>query len=179
MATRGTRSACLGILFFFTPVTGSTGAFAQPVEDAIGKAEKIVRVIVEPPFDFRFGIMKPGVLQHIDRTYTYDVVPEELLNGVLFQGIHRPPTGTAVTIELLVPATIYFFFHYKVDGGYAEIFQKMENWERCDTAPQYDIHNGDHGLNMIMYRREAVAGTYAIPPTEEYRACFSFVICKE
>jgi len=173
----GIRCAFQNILIIVIAMAVPAVSLAQPEEDATLKAEKMVRVTVEPPFDFRFGIMQPGVLQHIDRNYTYDVVPEELLNGLLFQGIHRPPAGTAVTMELLVPATIYFFFHYKVHGGYAGIFERMEGWERCDTAPQYDIHNGDHGLRMIMYRREAPAGTYAIPPTEEYRACFSFVIC--
>jgi hypothetical protein len=119
--------------------------------------------------------MRPGVLQHLDRTYTYDEVPPELVNGWLFQGIHRPPAGTAVEIELMAPATIYFFFHPREDGGYTAIFSTLENWERCAAFPRYDIHNGDHGLKMVMYKLEARAGAYSIPPTTKDRACFSMV----
>jgi hypothetical protein len=178
MTRKNISSAFMSTLFLFTAASFTNRSLAQPGEDVMKEAEKIVKVAVKPPFDFRFGIMEPGVLQHVDRSYTYDVVPEELLNGLLFQGIHRPPAGTVVSIELLAPATIYFFFHYKVDGGYSEIFEKMKDWERCVTAPQYDIHNGDHGLRMIMYRLEAAKGTYIIPPTVKDRACFSFVILK-
>jgi hypothetical protein len=119
--------------------------------------------------------METGVLQHLDRSYTYDVVPPELVNGWLFQGIHRPPAGTDIEIELMAPATIYFFFHPREDGGYTAIFSKLENWERCAAFPQYDIHNGDHGLKMVMYKLEARGGTYSIPPTTKDRACFSMV----
>ncbi|MCP4457311.1 MAG: hypothetical protein GY816_04690 [Cytophagales bacterium] len=96
-------------------------------------------------------------------------------NGLLFQGIHRPPKGTALTIELLKPATVYFFFHHKVNGGYSEIFSNLKNWEKCPSAPQYDIYNGDHGLEMIMYKMVAEKGIHKIPPTTKNRACFSIV----
>jgi len=119
--------------------------------------------------------MAEGVLQHLDREYTYDYIPDELKNGVLFQGIHRPPTGTTLNIELHQAATIFFFFHHTVDGGYSEIFRHLEGWELCDDAPKYDIHNGDHGLNMIMYKMRAGKGTYQIPATKEDRACFNMV----
>jgi|GEM_PF-6562162 len=138
-------------------------------------AEKLVRIKVTPAFKFNFVIMKQGVLQHLDRQYTYDVVPAELLTGLLFQGVHRPPKGTGIEIELLAPAKIFFFFHYQVDGGYSEIFAKLKNWKRCAVAPQYDIRNGDHGLKMVMFQLEADAGTYVIPPTTTDRACFNIV----
>jgi hypothetical protein len=69
-----------------------------------------VNVIVTPDFNFRFDSMKPGVIQHVDREYTFDYIPAELENGLLFQGIHRPVKGTSITIEIFRPATIYFFF---------------------------------------------------------------------
>ena len=138
-------------------------------------AEKGVKVYVTPPYKFNFDTMTPGVIQHIDRRYTYDVIPPELINGLLFQGIHRPSKGTAIKFELLLPTTVYFFFHNEVDGGYSEIFTSFNNWERSDVFPQYDIHNGDHGLKMVMYKLEAEPGTYHIPPTTKDRACFSIV----
>jgi hypothetical protein len=138
-------------------------------------SEKLVRVKATPSFPFSFEYMKPGVIQHLDRKYTYDVVPEELLAGLLFQGIHRPPAGTSVEFELVSPATVYFFFHDKVDGGYTSIFETLPNWQRSDVFPQYDIHNGDHGLKMVMYKLEADAGSYSIPATTKDRACFSIV----
>lgn len=147
----------------------------RPSEDALRIAEKLVLVKVTPSFNFSFDFMKPGVLQHLDRQYTYDVVPEELMNGLLFQGIHRPPKGTSIEFELLSPATVYFFFHHEVDGGYSSIFETLPNWQHSDVFPQYDIHNGDHGLKMVMYQLEADAGSYSIPPTAEDRACFNIV----
>jgi len=138
-------------------------------------SEEYVRVDVTPLFNFSFDIMKPGVLQHLDRKYTYDVIPHELLNGLLFQGIHRPPKGTSIKFELLSPAIVYFFFHEQVDGGYVSIFKTLPNWVRCTRFPQYDINNGGHGLRMVMYKLDADAGVYSIPPTIEDRACFNIV----
>jgi hypothetical protein len=142
-------------------------------------AERLVRVEVTPSFNFSFEFMKLGVLQHLDRQYTYDVIPQELLGGLLFQGIHRPPGGTSIEFELLSPATVYFFFHDKVDGGYSSIFEALPRWRRCDVFPQYDIHNGDHGLKMVMYQLEAGPGLYSIPPASEDRACFNIVFQKQ
>lgn len=139
------------------------------------EAGKLVKVRVTPPFHYSFDRMKPGVLQHIDRRYTYDVVPDELLGGFLFQGIHRPPKGTAVEFELLSPAKVYCFFHEGGDGGYGAIFPRLEGWQCCDKHPQYDVHNGDHGLRMVMYRLDAGPGTYKIPATTADRACFNIV----
>jgi hypothetical protein len=143
--------------------------------EMIRAAEKLVHVKVTPPFDFSFDLMKPGVLQHIDREYTYDIVPPELMNGFLFQGIHRPPKGTVIEFELKSRARVYFFFSCERDGGYTTIFARLKNWKRCAVFPQYDIHNGDHGLKMVMYQLDADAGTYSIPPTIEDKACFSMV----
>ncbi|MBN2712327.1 MAG: hypothetical protein JXR97_07805 [Planctomycetes bacterium] len=141
--------------------------------------DSVVSVKVEPNFDFAFAPMRVGVLQHLDRDYTYDVIPDELLGGILFQGIHRPPAGTKVSITLHSPATVYFFFHHTVEGGYSEIFAGLNGWEHCGTAPQYDIHNGEHGLRMVMYKLSTQAGTYTIPPTIKDKACFNFVVHPE
>ncbi len=148
-------------------------------KEALAIAERVVSMHVSPPFVYSFEFMEVGVLQHLDRDYTYDVVPQDLLDGILFQGVHRPPKGTAIRMELFFPVTIYFFFHYKVDGGYSEIFPTLTNWKKCDDAPQYDIHNGDHGLKMVMYKMDAEAGVYTIPPTTKDRACFSIVFQKK
>ena len=134
-----------------------------------------VKVIVTPAFSFRFDTMKPGVIQHVDREYTYDYIPKELENGLLFQGIHRPVKGTSIKIELLQPAIIYFFFQNSWDGGYAEIFPKRQEWIKCADSPQYDIHNGDHGLQMTMYKLKADKGNYQIPSTTAENACFNIV----
>ncbi|QHI70184.1 hypothetical protein [Tichowtungia aerotolerans] len=146
-----------------------------PRRDMTQEAEQFVKVTVTPSFDFKYSLMKRGVLQHLDRKYTYDVIPEELRGGFLFQGIHRPPIGTRIQFELKCPATVYFFFHYCTNGGFSEIFPELKEWERCLQAPQYDIYNGDHGLNMIMYKLNAEAGAYTIPPTQTENACFNIV----
>ncbi len=145
-------------------------------EDIMQVAEKLVKMEVTPSFNFKFNIMKPGVIQHLDRHYTYDVVPEELVGGLLFQGIHRPPKDTIVKFTLLSPATVYFFFHHSADGGYTEIFKDLKDWKRCAVFPQYDIKSeSKHGMNMLMYQLEADAGTYVIPPTTKDKACFNIV----
>ena len=136
------------------------------------------KVIITPNPTFNFGCdtMRVGVLQHLDRNYPYDVVPTELLNGLLFQGIHRPVKGTSLKIEVLQPVTIYFFFHSEADGGFGQAFAELQNWTKCDTAPAYDIHNGDHGLHMTMYKTQAEVGMIEIPATTVDRACFNFVV---
>ena len=137
--------------------------------------ETLVKVEVTPSYNYCFDIMKIGIRQHIDRNYTYDVIPKELLGGIFFQGIHRVPTDTSIAIKVLVPMKLYFFFHNTVNGGYSKIFSNLKDWNLCDTAPQYDINNGDHGLKMIMYSRIVKAGTYYIPATIKDRACFNIV----
>lgn len=146
-----------------------------PGKDPLKAAEQLVKVEVSPSHQFSYDWMKNGVLQHLDRKYTYDVIPKVLVGGLLFQGIHRPPKGTSVKIRLLSPARMYVFFHSRVDGGYSEIFSDLKGWKRSDDAPQYDIHNGDHGLKMVMFEMDAEAGWYEIPPTTEDRACFNIV----
>lgn len=141
-------------------------------------SEQSAKVNVTPAHKQKFDIMKEGVLLHLDRKYTYDVIPPELLGGLLFQGIHRPPKDYVVEIELLEPSTIYFFFHNTANGGYDKIFKDLDNWDRCDIAPQYDIHNGEHGLTMIMYKCEADTGNIVIPPTIRKKACFNIVFQK-
>jgi hypothetical protein len=143
--------------------------------EMITKAGELVKVTVIPKHSYSFDIMNVGVFQHLDRIYTYDVIPNELLGGLLFQGIHRPPAGTEIEFELLNDAIVYFFFHNEFDGGYGEIFQHLDDWELASNHPQYDIHNGDHGLKMIMYKLEATAGTYQIPATTKDKACFNIV----
>ena len=142
----------------------------------ISEVENLVKITVSPSFNYNYNCMTNGVLQHLDRNYTYDIIPNELINGILFQGIHRPPVGTTVTIEILKSSTIYFFFHNKFDGGYTKIFSNLNNWKQSKTAPQYDIYNGTHGLKMIMYEINAKPGIYKIPPTIKDKACFSIVI---
>ena len=141
----------------------------------IAQAEQLVKVGAHPPIDYSFDLMTEGVLQHLDRDYTYDVIPASMHGGFLFQGIHRPPMGTVIVMEVLKPTTISFFFHSKVDGGYSQIFENLDGWEKMDTAPQYDIHNGNHGLDMTLYQKNAQPGIYSIPATTKDRACFSVV----
>lgn len=147
----------------------------KPNVEMIKKAEKTIRITATPNFIYSYDIMEKGVIQHLDRDYTYDVIPEEMEKGILFQGIHRPPKGTEIQIELLKPATIYFFFHETANGGYSEIFSNLKQWKKSISAPQYDIYNGSHGLKMIMYKMVAKKGIYVIPPTQADRACFSIV----
>lgn len=144
-------------------------------KEIIAAALRLVKVTVTPRFDFHFDLMKPGVIQHLDRDYTYDVIPPDMMNGFLFQGIHRPPKGTAIQFELAAPAQVYFFFSSERHGGYPAIFAGLEGWRRCEVYPQYDVKNGTHGLKMEMYRLDAGAGVYSIPPTTEDRACFNIV----
>lgn len=146
-----------------------------PDADAVRDAEKLVKVHIHPGHKYSFDVMEVGVYQHLDRCYTYDVIPEEMLGGLLFQGIHRPPAGTAVEFEMFAPARVYFFFHYTVDGGYTQIMQSLPEWKLIEKAPQYDIHNGEHGLRMTMYTLDAEPGVYRIPPTTRPRACYNIV----
>lgn len=149
--------------------------FHSPDIEMVKKVEKKIRIITMPEILYSYSIMKKGVIQHLDRNYTYDVIPEEITGGFVFQGIHRPPRGTVIHIEVLEPGTLYFFFHAEVDGGYGEIFKKLPGWVKCQDAPKYDINNGEHGLNMIMYHLNAERGTYFIPPTTKERACYNIV----
>jgi hypothetical protein len=137
--------------------------------------KKLVKVMVDPFHESKFDVMKEGSMLHVDRKYTYDIIPLDLLGGLLFQGIHRPPKDYHVEIELLSPATIYFFFHSTANGDYDKIFDSLDDWELCNIFPQYDINNGKHGLTMIMYKCEAGIGKIIIPPTRRKKACFNIV----
>ncbi|MEM7187808.1 MAG: hypothetical protein AAF466_14255 [Bacteroidota bacterium] len=168
-------------------IIGAIGVFAlntsspitevdyTPNVEMIEMAEETVEMDIYPDMPYSFDYMTEGVQQHLDRDYTYDVIPWELKGGLLFQGIHRPQAGTSIRMRLLQPATVYFFFHSKTDGGYTEIFEQLPGWKKMETAPQYDVNNGDHGLDMTMYELEAQAGTIEIPPTTKDRACFNIV----
>jgi hypothetical protein len=170
--------AIIGLLFFYEiefKDRDQVKGWHKPNIEFIKQTEKKVIVTASPNFIYSYDSMKNGVIQHLDRDYTYDYTPEDLKNGVLFQGIHRPSKGTTLKIELFQPATIHFFFHYALDGGYSKIFSTLEEWEKSNDAPQYDIHNGDHGLRMKMYKMNAKKGTYIIPATTKDRACFNLV----
>ncbi|MBC8479368.1 MAG: hypothetical protein H8D46_02790 [FCB group bacterium] len=144
-------------------------------EQLLKQADSLIQVELSPESRFKWDIMRRGVKLHVDREYTFDVIPEELLGGLLFQGIHRMAKGTAIQITLTVPADIYFFFHADKDGGYAEIFKNLAGWKRVEEAPQYDIHRGSHGLDMIMYHLKSDTGEVTIPASTIDRACFSMV----
>ena len=134
-----------------------------------------VEVQVDPPQKHDYAVMRVGVRQHVDRRYTYDVVPHELEGGLLYQGMHRPPRNTRVRIVLKRAARVYFFFHHRFDGGYTKIFSRLPNWIRQPNAPQYDLKGGDHGRSMIMYAADLQPGSFELPATTRRRACFSIV----
>lgn len=149
----------------------------HPVDyEMINQVEKKFVVTPYPKFQYSYSIMKKGVIQHLDRDYTYDIVPDEIIGGILFQGIHRIPKGTSFKIELFQPATVYFFFHESSDGGYSQIFPNLKGWIKCQSAPKYDIKNGSHGLDMNMYKLNGKTGTYWIKPSTEQRGCVNIVI---
>ncbi len=166
------RTKLIAILFFFVSLATILILYTNPNRT---RTEAKVRVSATPNFSYSYDTMKTGVIQHVDREYTYDYIPSELKNGLLFQGIHRPVSGTSIKIELFRPATIYFFFQNTWDGGYSEIFSNLKEWEKCTDTPQYDIHNGDHGLDMTMYKTKAKRGSYQIPATTKENACFNIV----
>jgi hypothetical protein len=166
------RTKLIAILFFFLSL--ATILILYTNENRT-RTEAKVRVSATPNFSYSYDSMKPGVIQHVDREYTYDYIPAELENGLLFQGIHRPVKGTSIVIEIFRPTTIYFFFQNTWDGGYSEIFSNLKEWEKCTETPQYDISNGDHGLHMTMYKLKASRGNYTIPPTTAENACFNIV----
>jgi len=168
--TLGGLLLSLGVIYLY-----KTRYYAnhKPNYELIKTVQEKVIVTFNPPIEFSYDLMTEGVTQHLDRIYTYDYIPEELQNVILFQGTHRIAIGTTVTINLLQPTTIYVFFHELVDSGYTSIFEKLEDWNRCTDAPKYDILNGNHGLNMIMYKMEAKPGRYTIPATTSNEGCFN------
>lgn len=177
IATIGLFITFLGV-FFLTTELFSSGEKQQttiPNIEMIAEADQLVKVTTTPAFEYSFDRMTKGVLQHLDRDYTYDVIPGHLIGGMLFQGIHRPPKGTVVSMEILKPTTVSFFFHSRVDGGYSQIFEQLDGWKKISPAPQYDIYNGDHGLDMTLYQLDASPGFITIPATTKDRACFSIV----
>lgn len=143
-----------------------------------------VLIETSPNLSYKFDHIKVGVLKDVDREYTYDVIPHELENGILFQTVHRVPLGTSTKLTVLKECTIYFIFHNIADGNYTEILKGAPEWSKCNSAPQYDIYgiDGDptHGLDMNMYKLEAKPGTYHIPPGGRSKAsdwsCWNIVV---
>jgi len=135
----------------------------------------LVDIDITPKLEYQFDIMSEGVLQHIDRPYTYDIIPEDLRGGTLFRSIHEVPKGTTIRFKILSPSQVYFFFCHGQDGGYSEIFELLPGWKRREDFPQYDIYNGSHGLIMTMFSFNAAPGIYEIPETTKKGACFNIV----
>lgn len=162
-------------LFLIESTPTSPNLDYTPNREMVELAQEVVNMDIYPEMPYSFDYMTEGVQQHLDRDYTYDVIPWQLKGGLLFQGIDRPSAGTSIRMELLQPATIYFFFHHKTDGGYTQIFEELPRWKRSENAPQYDIKNGDHGLKMTMFELDAQPGIIEIPGTTKDRACFNIV----
>lgn len=155
---------------------------SHPIDKQMVKAaENLFNVDISPEARYSYAIMRPGVIQHLDRRYTYDVIPEQLMEGVLYQGLHRPPAGTKISISVQQPTEVYFFFHHTVDGGYGKIFPELDGWQKMLVAPQYDIKSKrGHGLKMFMYHLKAEPGmNYRIPATTADRACFNIVFKRQ
>ena len=132
-------------------------------------SENDITVTIEPHKDFYTETMTVGVKKDIDRTYTYDVIPKELVGGLLYQTAHRMKSGTDIEIKTHKAMTLYFIFHEDYDGNYTDIFKNLDEWEICNTAPQYDVDTNNpqmvgHGDNQKMYKLEAKKNTtYSIP----------------
>jgi carbamoyltransferase len=147
----------------------------------LDKLNDLVKLEVTGIDNPKFKIMKPGVKQHLDRDYTYDIIPDELLHGYLFQNVHRTLKGTEFKFELSKPTDVYFIFHKDYDGGYQEIIPNLDGWTLCDEAPQYDVFrpihkDPTHGMGLVMYKLEAKQGVYEIPQsTDEQWSCISMV----
>ena len=146
--------------------------------DIESRAGELVKVSTTPTLDYQFDNMSAGVLQHVDRKYTYDIVPKEINNGLLFRSVHEAPKGTVVKFELLSPARVFFFFCRNQDGGYSDIFESLPKWKKSNRFPQYDIYQGSHGLVMSMFYLEADVGLYTLPATTKDNACFNIVFKK-
>ena len=142
----------------------------------IENLKEIVEVNVTPKIEYTYDLMKVGTLVHIDRPYTFDVVPQEFIDGLLFQGIHRAPKGLNITIKVKTFLKIYFIFHKEKDGGYVKIFKNLSNWKLCNLKLQYDIKHLDHGKKLLIYEYEAKEGEIiSIPPTIKKNACFNIL----
>ncbi|WP_432411521.1 hypothetical protein [Rasiella sp. SM2506] len=164
------------ILKFTSSDTVTIKMLHKPDKELVAEIEKRIVISSEPSFLYSYAPFKEGVIQHLDRDYTYDVIPHEMEGGMLFQGIHRPPNGTKIKLDLKQPSTVYFFFHDIFDGGYTIIFNKLANWKQLPVAPKYDSSNGTHGLSMILFKADLEKGVYNIPATTQDKACFSIVV---
>jgi len=138
-------------------------------------AKNLVKIQIYPKLEYQFDIMKEGVLQHIDRDYKYDIVPDRISDGILFRTNHEVPKGTTVQFELLSPAEVYLILCHDQDGGYLELIEQLSIWKKQDQFPQYDIYNGMHGMRMDMYLLYAEPGVYKLPVTIKEDACFNIV----
>jgi len=131
--------------------------------DAAAAFGGLVEFVVEPPCAHRVARMDLGALQHVDRSYTYDVVPGELVGGALLQGVHRPPAGTRVTFELAASARVYVFFHATVDGG-----------PHGDVRPRLRARPSrlacDHRRPRLLQRRRPAGGDAALTDCGRPRA---------
>ena len=134
---------------------------------------KYLSIETNPTKHFYLDRMGIGVKKDIDREYTYDIVPKELEGGILYQTEHRVLAGTSIELTIHKPLTLYFIFHDEYDGNYTNIFKNLDDWEMCDTAPQYDVNcktpnMETHGMNQTMYKLKAKEKTtYSIPTSEQ------------
>ena len=150
------------------------------LENSISQYKELEKVFdqhlsikTNPTTHFYLDKMVVGVKKDIDREYTYDIIPKELEGGILHQTEHRVLAGMSIELTIHKPLTLYFIFHNEYDGNYTNILENLDDWEMCDTAPQYDVNcktpgMEEHGLNQKMYRLKAKKNmTYSIPTSEQ------------
>ena len=140
-------------------------------------------------------VMLPGVQMHLDRLYTYDVIPSAVYGGSLLVVPHRLPAGLDLEFDCSgpgtdegAPATFFVIAHSGEnahDGGLTTPLDwrvsQDAGWRRSAVAPQYDLADvcgcGPHGLNMSMWGLTFRGATHIrIPSTTQDDGAISFVL---
>jgi len=106
----------------------------------------------KPKLGANFGVFNDGSLQHVDRDYKYDIVPDKLKSLILFKSVHELKRNTKMVFKSDKPINAYVILCNNHDKAITELVKTETIWEQQDKFPQYDIYNGKHGWYTRVYK---------------------------
>jgi len=132
------------------------------------------KIYINANINIDFKLLENDCTFHNDRDYTYDKIPEYLINKTIVTHKHKLLTNTTFKIYTIKENIIYMMIHNIKHGGL--ISELIENgWVRLSEPLHYDTHNGNHGLMTTLLQYNTKPNESVSITTTENSACISIL----